>query len=323
MEMAAQAKAWEPQVVDLRRVAVEELEPLLTEELSAWRARFRWDFEGSADLVRRFVSSHALNGCALRLGDEIIGYSYYVCEDHKGLIGDLYVSERFASVEMETQLLDAVLIALRATPLVSRIEAQLLMMRHTPRRLSWAEPLERHARLFLQLEMNDAPRLRIGPAYGAYLFERWRDEWLDDAARLIACSYEGHTDSRINDQYRTPEGARRFLGNITRYPGCGEFSGAASWAAFEPGTGKMAGMVMGSRVAASVGHITQICTSPEARGRGLGYELLRKTLESFGRQGMDQVSLTVTEDNRAAVKLYESTGFGVRRRFDALVWEAE
>ena len=321
--MAAQAKAWEPQVVDLRRVAVQELEPLLEEESAAWRVRFQWDFTGSAALVRQFVGSHALNGCALKVGDEVAGYSYFVCEDHKGLIGDLYVSERFATAEHERQLLDAVLIALRSTPLVLRIEAQLLMMRYAPKNLGWGEKLERYPRLFLQLDLREAPRWRPQETAERYQIERWRHEWLDEAAGLIARSYAGHADARINDQYRTEEGARRFLGNITRYPGCGEFSTASSWAAFDRTTGKMVGMVMGSEVAANVGHITQICTAPEARGRGLGYELLRRTLESFRRQEMSQVSLTVTEDNRAAMKLYESTGFAVRRRFDALVWEAQ
>ena len=319
--MAALAEAWEPEVLDLRRVTVEELEPLLAEEINAWRVRFQWDFHSSADLVRRFVGSHALNGCALRVGDQIAGYAYYVCEDHKGLIGDLYVSERFATAEMESRLLDAVLIALRATPLVLRIEAQLLMMRHRPRGLGLSPDLERAMRLFLQLDFTGAPKLGPPAAAPRYEFERWRDEWLDDAARLIARSYQGHPDAQINDQYRTEDGARRFLGNITRYPGCGEFSTSASWAAFDPVTRKLAGIVMGSSVAPRVGHITQICTAPEARGLRLGYELLRRSLESFQRQGKQHVSLTVTENNTAAVKLYESTGFHVRRRFEALVWE--
>lgn len=321
--MAALAEAFEPEVVDLRRVRASELEPLLEEELATWRARFRWDFESSAELVRRFVESRALNGCALRIAGQVVGYAYYVCEEHKGLIGDLYVLEKFATAELEAMLLDAVVEGLRATPMVGRIEAQLLMMRYTPQRWPVGTPFDRHPRLFLQVDLKEATRLRPGKAPKSFVFERWREHWLDEAARLIADSYSGHMDAEINDQYRTVEGARRFLGNITQYPGCGTFSESASWIAFDPETRELRGMVLTSKVAPEIGHITQICTAPVVRGEGIGYELLRKALDVFRREGMEQVSLTVTEGNQAAVKLYESTGFEVRRRFDAYVWEEQ
>jgi len=50
---------------------------------------------------------------------------------------------------------------------------------------------------------------------------------------LIAGAYAGHVDALINDQYRSVEGARRFLFNIVQYPGCGNFLPEASLAAFE------------------------------------------------------------------------------------------
>ena len=63
--------------------------------------------------------------------------------------------------------------------------------------------------------------------------EKWSDHYQDAAAQLIAAAYTGHVDSRINDQYRTSGGARRFLYNIVQYPGCGAFYRPASFAAFE------------------------------------------------------------------------------------------
>ena len=44
-----------PELIDLRRLSARDLEPLLEEETAAWREELDWDFEKSADLVRRFV----------------------------------------------------------------------------------------------------------------------------------------------------------------------------------------------------------------------------------------------------------------------------
>src|SRR5262249_39224752 len=53
------------EIVDLRRLAARDLEPLLQEEIATWHGDLEWDFEKSADLVRRFVDLRALNGYAL------------------------------------------------------------------------------------------------------------------------------------------------------------------------------------------------------------------------------------------------------------------
>ena len=78
-----------PEVVDLRRLCARDLQPLLEEECSAWRKELEWDFDKSADLVRRFVDMSALNGTALVEDGDVVGYMYYVLEEDKGLIGDL------------------------------------------------------------------------------------------------------------------------------------------------------------------------------------------------------------------------------------------
>ena len=54
------------EIIDLRRLSAKDLEPLLKEECRAWRSELAWDFEKSADLVRRFVDMSALNGTALQ-----------------------------------------------------------------------------------------------------------------------------------------------------------------------------------------------------------------------------------------------------------------
>jgi hypothetical protein len=84
----------EPEIIDLRRLCARDLESLLTEEITRWREDLEWDFEKSADLVRRFVDLRALNGVALIENDEVAGYLYYVLEDNKGLIGRTRAARR-------------------------------------------------------------------------------------------------------------------------------------------------------------------------------------------------------------------------------------
>src|SRR5262249_10339248 len=98
-----------PQVVDLRRLGARDLEPLLEEECSGWLEELEWDFSKSADLVRRFVDMHALNGSALLEHGRVTGYMYYVLEDDKGLIGDLYVSRDSRDYALEEVLMEAAL----------------------------------------------------------------------------------------------------------------------------------------------------------------------------------------------------------------------
>jgi ribosomal protein S18 acetylase RimI-like enzyme len=151
--------------------------------------------------------------------------------------------------------------------------------------------------------------------------DRWTERRQDDAAQLIAAAYRGHIDSEINDQYRSAEGARRFLFNIVQYPGCGTFYQPASWVALDHFSGRVQGISLTSMVAEGVGHVTQICTSPAVRGKGVGYELLRRSLASLAEGGAQRASLTVTTANVHAVELYERVGFETQRRFPAFVWE--
>src|ERR1022692_580055 len=96
-------------IVDLRRLAARDLDSLLVEECRAWRSELEWDFEKSADLVRRFVDMNALAGSALVEDGQVAGYMYYVLEEDKGLIGDLYVCKELRTVERENLLIASAL----------------------------------------------------------------------------------------------------------------------------------------------------------------------------------------------------------------------
>jgi ribosomal protein S18 acetylase RimI-like enzyme len=310
-----------PEIVDLRRLAARDLEGLLAEEIDSWRAELEWDFEKSADLVRRFVDLRALNGYALLDDGEVTGYLYYVLEENKGLIGDLYVRRDYRDAGREGMLLSAGLEAVTGTRGIQRIESQLLMLRYAqPKHLTKSHVLSIYDRNFMRIDLRRARLPEAKPRRAMYL-EKWSDHYHDAAAQLIAAAYTGHVDSRINDQYRTANGARRFLYNIVQYPGCGAFYRPGSCAAFDAVTGRLVGISLASMVAPECGHITQICVSPSVRGTGIGYALLRQSLTTFQAAGCRSASLTVTAANDDAVGLYRRVGFDVARQFSAYVWE--
>ena len=309
------------EIVDLRSLSARDLDPLLEEECHAWRKELEWDFEKSADLVRRFVDMSALSGSALVEDGEIAGYMYYVLEEDKGLIGDLYVREELRTVERENLLIAAALEPMIDTPAVTRIESQLMMLRcdgarPTPR----AACLSVFERNFMRIDLKRAV-LGKGHVRRPMYVEKWSDHYHDAAAQLIAAAYAGHIDGRINDQYRTSAGARRFLHNIVQYPGCGTFFRPASLVAFEGLSGRLCGLSLASLVTTETGHLTQICVSPSVRGTGMGHELLRQSLTTLREMGCTSASLTVTAANADAVALYERVGFETIRRFPAFVWE--
>jgi ribosomal protein S18 acetylase RimI-like enzyme len=204
---------------------------------------------------------------------------------------------------------------------VARIEAQLLMLRYDPMRPApRADCLRVFERNFMRIDLKRAVLGRGNVRRPMYV-EKWSDHYHDAAARLIAAAYAGHIDSRINDQYRTSAGARRFLNNIVQYPGCGAFYRPASVVALEGVTGTLCGISLTSLLTPETGHVTQICVSPSVRGTGIGHELMRQSLTTLREMGCISASLTVTVANEDAVALYARVGFETIRRFPAFVWE--
>ena len=320
--MAALLDSPPARIVDLRQLRGGDLDALLDEETNSWLQTLDWDFRASANLVRRFLEMQALNGCALLTNGYPVGYCYFVSEERKGLIGDLYVMNNFLTMENEAALLEAVVERLMGTPFVKRIESQLMMLRSGP---AIALPQRKFARTFarnfMEIDLGGISDLPARKISDWVILDGWTERKQDDAGALISAAYQGHIDSEINDQYRSPAGARRFLLNIIQYPGCGSFFQPASFMAIETGSGKLVGICLSSLVNADVGHITQVCVAKGLRGTGVGYELIRRSLISLARHGCRKASLTVTAANTSAIDLYERMGFLKPRTFSAHVWE--
>jgi len=309
-----------PDIRDLRAFTTAQLDSLIDEEIREWKDALDWDFTRSADLVRRFVDLRSLNGAALIQHRELTGYSYYVYEDHKGLVGDLYIRQSCRTADRELNLLDHVMQEMIAAPFVTRIESQMMLSpNYPPHVMPYSEYVQAFERDFMLSDLSGVRDLPLRDLAGLVRFDNWSEYHNESAAVLIEDSYRGHVDSEINDQYRTLDGARRFIYNIINYPGCGAFTSSASQVAIS-NYGELAGLCLASIVNDRTGHITQVCVAPQFRGTGLGYELMRRSLLRLLHAGCRRVSLTVTSSNQEAIRLYVRLGFRTIRRFNAYVW---
>jgi ribosomal protein S18 acetylase RimI-like enzyme len=311
------------EIIDLRHFASPDLHPLLDDEIDAWGGLLGWDYRSSADMILRYIDAKILPGYAAVERGSIIGYSFFVYEGSKGVIGDLFVSPARPH-DIEVRMLEHVVETLQASPGVHRVEAQLLT--HSTGELAapfLSRGFQRYRRLFLSLQLTGAgaPSLPEVRSLKDIQIRRWTEQDYQPAAGVITTAYRAHIDSEINDQYRTNAGSMRFLNNIVRFPGCGVFDSDSSFVAIHKPSHALIGVILCSRIRHDVGHVTQVCLLPEHRGLGIGESLIAASYTALRTRNLAQLSLTVTEANRNAVELYRRIGFQEVRVFDAFVWE--
>jgi ribosomal protein S18 acetylase RimI-like enzyme len=312
------------EILDLRHFGSAELRPLLTQEAEVWEQRMQWDYHSAAEMVLRYLDSKILPGYAAVQDGNVKGYAFFVYEHSKGVIGDVFAhaNGRLKQDNLEKTLLRHCIETLQNSPGINRIEAQLLL--HDSGALAdpfIEEGFRRYARLFMVAPLRNGvqwPR----ETRAEFKVRPWTEADFQPAAQIIIAAYAGHIDSEINDQYRTTTGSLRFLNNIIRFPGCGFFDPQSSFVAVHEPTRTIAGLLLCSRVRNDVGHVTQVCVLPQYRGRNLARAMLAECAGSLRRRNFDMLTLTVTEANAIAGRLYQHMGFETRRVFDAYTWEA-
>lgn len=317
------------EVIDIRRLDADDFAPLLQAEGRAWGEHLHWDYAPAARVIKACLADKRLNGYALVSGGNVAGYSFYVCEGDKGLIGDCYVADPAVRPTDIFRLLDHVLETLMAWPGVRRIETQLPHFS--------AESLEPcftghgfrcFARRFMLAGLNGShgkpSDSAAAPAIlraGEFSIEPWERKHDRQAIDLICRTYRSHVDAAINDQYASSAGASRLIENIVELRGCGEQVPRASLVVVHAPTRKLAGLVALTGVRRQTAHIPQVAVAPEFQSRGLGAALLDCAFREAARHGYREVSLTVTDLNRQAVRFYERLGFKTFRTFGAFVWD--
>jgi ribosomal protein S18 acetylase RimI-like enzyme len=312
------------EILDLRHFSSTDLRPLLEDETQVWGRLLSWDYSGSAEMILRYVDAKILPGYAAVDRGRVFGYSFFVYEGSKGVIGDLFVTNgnRLPDArEVELRLLTHVIETLQQSPGIHRVEAQLLA--HDANAVSrpfLESGFQRHPRLFMVLDLAKPTSLNIS-IHPDIEIRPWTEADYQPSAAVITAAYRSHVDAQINDQYHTLSGSLRFLNNIVRFPGCGIFDPESSFVVTDRKTRSLIGLILCSRVRHDVGHVTQVCVLPEYRSRRLGEALMAATAANLRKRNFSMLSLTVTEANTRAVALYRRLNFDSKRIFDAFVWQ--
>src|SRR6202050_1692907 len=155
------------EILDLRHFSSADLRPLLEDEIAMWGRLLSWDYTTSAEMILRYMDAKILPGYAAIERGSIFGDSFFVYEQNKGVIGDLFVrngarggardgaGHEVGQHEVEEKLLTHVIETLQQSPGVHRVEAQLLA--HETGSVSRPfldQGFHRHHRLFMVLELG-------------------------------------------------------------------------------------------------------------------------------------------------------------------------
>src|ERR1700757_678258 len=168
------------EILDLRHFSSADLRPLLAHEVDSWGALLSWDYRSSAEMILRYVDAKILPGYAAVERGNIVGYSFFVYEGSKGVMGDLFVSpRRLDARQIESQMAEHVIETLQQSPGIHRVEAQLLT--HQSGHLSagfTTSGFQRYRRLFLSLALSgrDAPQFPPLAIPGDVQVRRWTEQ---------------------------------------------------------------------------------------------------------------------------------------------------
>ena len=311
------------EVVDIRHYGASDFALLLTAESRLWTEELHWDYAASARLISSCLDEKRLSGYALVKERRISGYCFFFYENDKALIGDLFVTSNGIRVGDARLLVEHVLETVLATPGLSRVEAQLPNFSFEDiAPVFQSNGFEAFDRRFMLVSLHRRPLQAPAPIAPDFALDNWDRRSDKHAARLLYQTYRGHVDGLINDQYESPEGTARLIDNIVHHHGCGEHLGQMSRVAFHTPSGKLAGALAITEVRPGTAHIPQVAVAPEFQGAGIGSAMMESAFSDLICEGYEEVSLTVTDLNAGAVRLYERLGFQTFRRFGAYVWSA-
>jgi len=303
----------EVQIIPLLEAEVSQLEYLFDEQCAEWLELLGWDYSGASELIRQVVRDKDLTGFVAMAGNAPIGFIYYVIENTRCSIGEIFISKNWRGRGADRRLAEAVIERVGKISRVRRLESQSLSIENQAAQEFFEDyGCTRFDRNYMTVQLRDWQPESSQPGAGKApdIFVRaWQEEDFTESVKVIQNSYKDTIDSRINNQYCTEEGCADLLVVLTQHIWCGDFLPHVSRVAIDRKSGKILGVLAASRISHGRGHISQISVRQTHQGQGVGRQMIVSALIEFANLNFDSVSLAVTDANTNALGLYESCGF--------------
>jgi ribosomal protein S18 acetylase RimI-like enzyme len=304
-------------VVDWRQADSAQLATLYADEIERWSRVLGWETAGSWDhieLGRRLGTVPGL--LALDSTGAVAGWTFYLV--HRGVLqigGIVAVSEPatvalldgiFAS-EVAAQARSATVFAFTDAPGLAAALAQrgFIVGGYDYLMKSFLGPGHVAGGAVAEASVDPVvlPELR-----------HWRDREEESIAALLSIAYPGADGVRPFAPGGTTEEWQEYVGQLVSAAGCGTIMPEGCYVV-PTGPGRIAGVVLVTRLASATAHIAQIAVDPQVKRRGLGRLLVNAACASASAAGCDRITLLVESRNLAARRLYEMSGFQAVARF--------
>ena len=143
-----------------------------------------------------------------------------------------------------------------------------------------------------------------------YIALPWQNQLLEAHGATKYECFRAEVDAHIFACLAEKEGCEQLMREIAAKE---SFLPEATWLLEFIGAGherrEFCGTIQGMKLNAKYGGIQNVGITRFHRGRGLGRQLLHLALAGFQQVGLRKVALEVTAENKAAVRLYEQSGF--------------
>jgi len=291
----------------------------MREEQRAWIEGLGWDYTRIQKILVSFMNQKLLPGYVAVREKEAVGYTYFLMNKSKGIIGNIFVRNADDSRDIADRLLSMSISGLLELPRIRRVEAQIMPSND----FDFSDTFIRNGfryypRCYLNLDLKAYSKQRNSYFKGNIV--PWDSFYLPQAAVIVLESYENQSDACICSDYRTASGCESYLRSITDNPGCGIFMPESSFLALDE-IGIPCAFILGCRISEGIGMIPQVAVRPGYQGKNLGNAVMDRCLESFRNLGFQRAALTVTHENRKAYEWYHRLGFRLDREFGAFTWD--
>jgi len=302
-----------------------QLSALFREEGAHWKKQLFWDYGQTLELVERLVASRALPGFVLRDGNEVVGYSYFVVDRPVGFIGGLYILDSHAALANYHQLIKRLVVTMCGLDEMQRIESQVMPFNVEFSPIFVSLGFEALPRYFLTASMGSKQvleKVELSEKVESYSIQAWQPQFLMAATEVICDSYVESPDAVLCRDYQSRKGCTRFLRNLIESPTCGRFS-RQDTRVVQDQSGKICGVLIATKINGDTGMVPQLSIRRDCQGKGLGSWLLAEYMRSAALAGLKRVSLSVSQANKRAFKIYQRFGFQIEKEFHALIWNRD